>query len=124
MQSIKRQHGLSFISWLVILSVAGFLIMVGIKVAPAYIENYAVRSILKSLQNEPFAARKSKGEIRNMILKRLDINSIRDITKDHIFIKRSDGGKKVTIKYEVRRHIAYNAAIVMTFDDTVELTSN
>jgi hypothetical protein len=124
MQSIKKQRGLTFISWLVIFIVAGFLVMVGIKVAPVYLENYTIKSILESIKNEPFVARKSTREIRSMILKRLDINSIRDVTKDHISIRRSDGGRKVNIKYEVRRHIAYNAAIVMTFDDTVELTSN
>ncbi|MES9850259.1 MAG: DUF4845 domain-containing protein [Candidatus Thiodiazotropha sp. L084R] len=124
MQSIKKQNGLTFISWLIILIVAGFLVMVGLKLAPVYIDHYAVKTALESVANEPFAARKSKGEIRNLILKRLDINSIRHVSKEHITIKRSSEGTNVNIKYEVRRHIAYNAAVVMTFDESVGLTSN
>ncbi|MES9939111.1 MAG: DUF4845 domain-containing protein [Candidatus Thiodiazotropha sp. 6PLUC2] len=124
MQSMKKQYGLTFISWLVILIVAGFLVMVGIKVVPVYIDHFAVKTALESVKNEPFAARKSKRDIQRLILKRLDINSIRHVTKDHITIKRSKGGLNVNINYEVRRHVAYNAAIVMTFDESVELTSN
>ncbi|MCG7873238.1 MAG: DUF4845 domain-containing protein [Candidatus Thiodiazotropha lotti] len=124
MQSIKKQRGLTFISWLVILIVAGFLVMVGIKVTPVYIDHFAVKSALESVKNEPFAERKSKVELRNMVLKRLDINSIRHVTKEHIKVKRDTGSRIINVSYEVRRHIAYNAALVMTFDETVELTSN
>ncbi|MCG7982411.1 MAG: DUF4845 domain-containing protein [Candidatus Thiodiazotropha lotti] len=124
MQSIKKQRGLTFISWLVILIVAGFLVMVGIKVTPVYIDHFAVKSALESVKNEPFAERKSKVELRNMVLKRLDINSIRHVTKEHIKVKRGTGSRIINVSYEVRRHIAYNAALVMTFDETVELTPN
>ncbi|MCG7958380.1 MAG: DUF4845 domain-containing protein, partial [Candidatus Thiodiazotropha taylori] len=80
MQSIKKQRGLTFISWLVILIIAGFLVMVGIKITPVYIDHFAVKSALESVKNEPFAERKSKVELRNMVLKRLDITSIRHVT--------------------------------------------
>ncbi|MEJ2405709.1 MAG: DUF4845 domain-containing protein [Candidatus Thiodiazotropha sp.] len=124
MQLIKKQQGLTFISWLVILSVAGFLTLVGIKVAPVYIENYAVKSILESVKNEPFAARKSVRELKTMILKRLDINNIRTLTRDDISIKREKSKTIIRIAYEERRHIFYNASIVMVFDESVELTAN
>ncbi|MCG7964321.1 MAG: DUF4845 domain-containing protein [Candidatus Thiodiazotropha taylori] len=124
MQSIKKQYGLTFISWLVILIIAGFLVMIGIKITPVYIDHYAVKSALESVKSEPFAVRKSKVELRNLITKRLNINSIRHVTKEHIKIKSAPGSRIINISYEVRRHIAYNAALVMTFDETVELTSN
>ncbi len=124
MHFIKRQQGLTLISWLVILIVAGFLVMVGIKVAPVYIENYAVKSILESLKTEPFAARKSVRELKNTILNRLDINNIRTLNGDNITIKRDKSKTTIQIAYEERRHIIYNAAIVMTFDEMVELTAN
>ncbi|MET0052396.1 MAG: DUF4845 domain-containing protein [Candidatus Thiodiazotropha sp.] len=124
MQSRKRQQGLTLISWVVILIVAGFLTLVGIKVAPVYIENYAVKSILESLKTEPFAARKSVRELKNTILNRLDINNIRTLDGDSITIKRDKSKTTIRIAYEERRHIIYNAAIVMTFDESVELTAN
>jgi hypothetical protein len=124
MHFIKKQQGLTFISWLVILSVAGFLVLVGIKVTPVYIENYSVKSILQSLKHEPFAARKSVRELKSMVLKRLDVNSISTLTGDDIIIKRDKSKTTIRIAYEERRHILYNAFIVMVFDESVELTAN
>ncbi|MEJ2622354.1 MAG: DUF4845 domain-containing protein [Candidatus Thiodiazotropha sp.] len=124
MRSIKKQRGLTFISWLVILIVAGFLVMVGIKVMPVYLDHFAVKAALKGIKNEPFAERKSKIELRNMLLRRLDINSVRHVTKDNIKVKSSLGSRTINVKYEVRRHIAYNAALVMSFDETIEITAN
>ncbi|MES9811489.1 MAG: DUF4845 domain-containing protein [Candidatus Thiodiazotropha sp.] len=124
MQSLQKQKGLTFISWLVILVVAGFLVYVGIKITPVYIDHYAVKAALASVKNEPLSARKSKREIRNMILKRLDINSIRHINKDHINIKRSGNTTTINVTYEERRPIVYNISLLMTFDETAELTAN
>ncbi|MES9816489.1 MAG: DUF4845 domain-containing protein [Candidatus Thiodiazotropha sp.] len=124
MQSLQKQKGLTFISWLVILIVAGFLVYVGIKITPVYIDHYAVKAALESVKNEPLSARKSKREIRNMILKRLDINSIRHINKDHINIKRSGNTTTINVTYEERRPIVYNISLLMTFDETAELTAN
>ena len=124
MQSINKQRGLTFISWLVILIVAGFLVLIGIKITPVYLDHFAVKSALESVKTEPFAARKSVRELRSMIMKRLDVNSIRHVNKEHISIKRSSGVTTIKIAYEERRHVAHNIALVMTFEETAELTAN
>ncbi|MEL0587650.1 MAG: DUF4845 domain-containing protein [Candidatus Thiodiazotropha sp. (ex. Lucinoma kazani)] len=124
MRTLQKQRGLTFISWLIILIVAGFLIMVGLKITPVYLDHFAVKAALESVKNEPFSARKSVRELRSMIFKRLDINSIRHVTKDHVSIKRAGGNTTINIAYEERRPIVYNISLVMTFDETVELTAN
>ncbi len=124
MQFIKKQQGLTFISWLVILSVAGFMVMVGIKVAPVYLENYSVKTILNSVKNEPFSARKSVRELKGTIFKRFDMNNIRTLTYDDISIKREKSKTTIRIAYEARKHIFYNVSVVMVFDESVELTAN
>ncbi|MES9976748.1 DUF4845 domain-containing protein [Candidatus Thiodiazotropha sp. LNASS1] len=124
MQSLQKQKGLTFISWLVILIVAGFLVYVGIKITPVYIDHYAVKAALSSVENDPLTARKSKREIRNMIAKRLDVNNIRHVNRDHINIKRSGKNTIISIAYEERRPIVYNISLLMTFEETAELTAN
>lgn len=124
MQSLQKQRGLSGISILVILIVAGFLVYVGIKITPVYIDHYAVKAALSSVENDPLTARKSKREIRNMITKRLDVNNIRHINRDHINIKRSGKNTIISIAYEERRPIVYNISLLMTFEETAELTAN
>jgi hypothetical protein len=124
MQSLQKQKGLTFISWLVVLAVAGFLFYVGIRITPVYLDHYAVISILKSVKNDPLVARKTKKEISDMIAKRLDINNIRHVTRDHISIKRTGKVTTIEIAYEERRPIAYNLSVVMTFKETAELSAN
>lgn len=124
MKSLQKQQGLTFISWLVILVVAGFFVMVGIKITPVYLEHFAVRKSVESLRDEPFISRKSLPQIRKMLMRRLDMNNIRNLGKDQIHIVRTGGITKINIKYEERKPIVANISLVMTFDDTVELVAN
>ncbi|MES9924224.1 MAG: DUF4845 domain-containing protein [Candidatus Thiodiazotropha endolucinida] len=124
MQSLQKQKGLTGISILVILIVAGFLVYVGIKIAPVYIDHYAIISTLESVKNDPLSARKSKREIRDTITKRLYVNNIRHVNRDHIKIQRSGKNTTINVKYAERRHIAHNISLIMDFEETVELSAN
>ena len=124
MQIRKRQQGLTFISWLVILVVLGFFVMIALKVTPVYMEHYAIKAALQGLKNEPLISRKPVTEIRKMLMRRLDLNSINYLTKDQILIGRKGGITTVQIKYEERRKVAGNLSLVISFDDSVELISN
>jgi hypothetical protein len=124
MQSLQKQKGLTFISWLVIIVVAAFLLYVGMKILPVYIDHYAIKSVLQSVKQDPLTARKSKRDILKMITKRLDINSIRHVNRDHINIKRSGKNTTINITYEERRPIIYNLSVVMAFKEEIELIAN
>ena len=124
MQSRDKQQGLTFISWLVIIIVVGFFVMVGIKITPVYLEHFAVKKSMESLKAEPLISRKSLVEIRKMMMRRLDMNSIRYLNKDEIKITRAGGVTTIVISYEKRKQIIGNMSLVMTFDNSVELIAN
>jgi hypothetical protein len=124
MQSRNKQQGLTMLSWLVILVVAGFMVMIGIKITPVYLEHLAVKESLESLKDEPLISRKPVTEIRKILFRRLDINNVRHLTKDDVTIKRSGGVTNITIAYEERRPIMGNLSLVVTFDDSIELVAN
>jgi hypothetical protein len=124
MYSKKRQQGLTFISWMVVLIVLGFFVMIALKITPVYLDHYAVKQSLESLKNEPLIGRKNLIDIRKLITNRLGINNVRSLGKDQISITRSGGVTTVTIKYEERREVVGNLSLVMTFDDSIELISN
>jgi hypothetical protein len=112
------------ISWLLILIVVGFMVMIGIRITPIYLEHFAVITSLESLKKEPLISRKPVAEIRKLLFRRLDINSIRHLTKDNVTFKRSGGVTIINIKYEERRPVMGNLSLVVTFDDSIELISN
>ncbi|MEJ2454478.1 MAG: DUF4845 domain-containing protein [Candidatus Thiodiazotropha sp.] len=115
---------MTFLSWLVVLAVLGFIVMVGIKITPVYLEHYSVKESLESLKHEPLISRKPVGDIRKMLFRRLEINNITTLSKDEVSIKRSGGVTTINVSYEERRPIFGNLSLVMTFNDSVELIAN
>ncbi len=124
MQSRRKQDGMTFISWMIILAVLGFFVLIGLKVTPVYLEHFAIKKSLESLKDEPLIGRKSVREIRGLLMRRLDLNSVYDMTKDEVIIKRQGGMTTINIKYEERRPIVSNLSIVMSFDDSIEVNSD
>lgn len=124
MISLKNQHGLTMISWLLVLTMVGFFIMVGMKLAPVYLQNYTIRNILESVRKEILTSRKPVTEIRTMLSRRFNMNSIDNLKRENIKIRRSSGITTIEVNYEERRPIVGNLDAIMTFHESVELVAN
>jgi len=115
---------MTMISWLVVLIMIGFFVMVGLRVVPVYLEHYSIKNILFSLKEEPFVSRKPIGEIRSMLIRRFDINSITNIDRDQVKVRRAGGVTTIELNYEQRRPVAGNMDVIMTFSESLELVAN
>ena len=124
MKSMTRQHGITLISWLVILMVIGFFITLGLRLAPIYMQFYTVKSVVTALPEEPLIGRKTVGEIRSMLDKRLEMNGIEFLKRDDIKISRSKGVTTVVVRYEARKPMVANVDIVVSFNESVTLNAN
>ena len=124
MLSVKKQRGVTAVGWLIILALIGFFTLVTLKLLPIYIDGFSVTSALESLKNEHNVSSKSPAEIKNMIMKRLDINMVTDVERENIFIERSGGMMTVEIEYEVRKPMMGNVDIVVTYNNKVEFPAN
>jgi len=98
-----RQKGLSAFGILLLLIVVALIALTAVKIVPMYIENYAVKSVLKSIQNDHRIDPKSKAAIWESLKKRLFINEVRLIKREHVSMSRKKGKTTVTIEYESRR---------------------
>ena len=75
MNSIRyRQSGMTLISFLVVFIVAGFFVLLILKMVPVYLENLKIVSSLDGLKNESGIAEKSPKEIKQLLQKRWDVN--------------------------------------------------
>lgn len=124
MQNINRQRGMTVTGWLVVVLIIGIFAAVGMKIGPVYLQNYTVKNILESLKDEPLITQKTPGMVTNMIMRRLDINGVYDLSKKNITIKKSPGIMQVSIDYNVQKQIIGNLEALMTFSDKIELVSN
>ena len=124
MKTQHRQRGMTGAGWLLVLFVIGFFSLLTLKLAPVYMENYTVKTVLASLEQEPLITKKSVTEIRKMIRRRMKVNGIYEFDKDAIKITRDGGVTTVEIDYEVQKNVAGNVDLLIFFSDSVELVSN
>jgi hypothetical protein len=124
MNGPARQQGLTFISFVVLAAIAGFFLLLLMKLGPIYLENYSVKTVLKNIQSEPFIANQPANKIRKQIESRLYINEVRRLSSKDIKMTRKGQKVIVNIDYKVTEHILGNVEAVVTFAESVELTPN
>lgn len=115
-----RQKGLSMLSWMIVVGVAVFFFVLGMKLVPSYLEFYSVQSVLQSVQQDPKMRDSSGREIRDSIIKRLKINGVYDFDRDSISVKKDKNRINVRVVYEIRKNMAGNIDAVMHFEDQVD----
>jgi hypothetical protein len=120
MNLAKKQQGMTFISWVAVLALLAVVVMFVLKVTPAYMESFSVRSTLNSLK-EPGESYTGPADIREAIARRFSINNVEDVSGDDIEISPTNGGYEVSIDYEVRTSYMFNIDLVLSFSHRVEV---
>jgi len=96
-----------------------FIALFVVKVAPTYIDDAAVSSVLELVEkDDELLASAKKREIRGAILKRLGINQVRSVKADDIDVNKKNNELTVTVDYEVRTPLLMNLSIVSSFSHT------
>ena len=117
--SRHRQKGLSGPGWLAMFGIFALLIVSVIRIFPIYMENYTIKSVLEAVQGDAKIDPKSKRAIWESISKRLFINEVYLIKREHVKMSRKNGKTTVTIAYESRRPYISNLFIGGTFSETI-----
>lgn len=114
-----RQQGLSFVGWMALIAIFGFLLLSFFKVFPIYNEYFTVQSILTGVKNDQDIDAKSKRAIWDGISKRLSVNDIYFIKRENLKVERKNGKTTVTITYETRRPYIANLFIGGNFTESI-----
>lgn len=120
MQLINKQKGLTGVSIMAILVVIAFIAIIFLKIMPVYFDAFKVGDVVSGMKEERGLGDKTNSEITRMILKRLDVNMVTDVTKDHIFIEKSKNDILIDVEYEVRKEMFGNLDVVISFKKSVE----
>lgn len=120
---VRSQRGMSSLSLMMILLVAGFFMMCAFKLVPAYAENVYVVDALKALGNgaKP-VAEMSKRDIKSALQKHYMLNNVRSEGPNNIDVERTRDGLLVNINYEVRTVLidAINLDVVVRFENQLD----
>lgn len=122
--SVPDERGLTFLSFLVVASVAGFLLMLVLKIGPIYLDHYKVVASLQSLKADPSFPSKTRDEILRGLEKRWDIDMIDSVTRDDVVITKDYQRIKVQVKYDAKKPIMGNVSALVHFDDAIEVGAN
>ncbi|HHM05176.1 MAG TPA: DUF4845 domain-containing protein [Gammaproteobacteria bacterium] len=118
-----RQAGMTYIGMLIIFLVVAFFGIVLVKVGPLYLENFKVKSVLQSLQDDEESMGLSARELKKRILRRFDIDDIDSVDGKAITIDQQRGKTVVTVDYSAQVPLFWNIDVVVHFPgNQVELT--
>lgn len=122
---IKKQSGLTMISWMFILALVAIQSIALIRVIPMYMNDSALAKILKDMENTTELRGASKVKIEQTLKKRLKIESLYDLAsqKDVFKLKKNPTGFTLTAHYESRGPIYKNLEFVATFDHSVDIVT-
>jgi hypothetical protein len=119
--AVGREGGWTMIGGVVILCLIGFVVIIGFRLVPMYLDYFTVQSSLESLKSQPEVARMSKYDILASIQRRFDVGYVDVVTSKDVKIKQDKNGKFVELVYEDRRPLLANLEIVGKFNKTVYL---
>ncbi len=115
LQRLRRQAGLSFFGWLMVLAVAGFAVSVGLKLVPHYLDYNTIVRIVEGVSPEVWRG-SSKKKMHETIDKGLKVNNIRTLkSADVLQIDRAQSVTKVNVDYEIRENLFSNLDVVLVF---------
>lgn len=121
---LKKQRGLTMISWMLVLGILGVQGVMAVRVAPVYMNYYSAKDILDSLPENKEAATMTPQNLRKLIGKRFNVNNLYSLSANTGAIKfeKKKAGFAVILQYEERGPILGNLEFVATFNHEVILT--
>lgn len=117
-----RAQGITFLSFIVVLVVVGFFAYMAMRLVPVYQEYFSVRQAMKAVAEEA-GPNTSPAQIRTSLARRFDISYVENVKPQDIRVIRDARGTQLNIKYQRITPFLYNIEFLISFDETVELSS-
>lgn len=121
MQSLKQQHGMTAIGWLLVLLLIVVFSLGIIKLVPIYMGSFKITSALESLKKDPMAVGKQPADIKKLLLNRFDIDMLQEVTPDEITVTRGDKVYNVRVEHQFKEQMLDNLYVVLLADESVEI---
>ena len=117
--SRHRQKGISSFGWIAVFGIFAILLILFFKVFPMFYSNFQLTAALEGLRDDLTVDSKSKRGIFDALQKRLYINEVKHVRREHVTMERKDGKTTVTITYEVRDDYIGNLFIGARFSESI-----
>ncbi len=102
-----------------VVAIFGVLLLAFFRLFPMFYENYQLKAILTTIQEDPSIDAKSKRAIWDTMQKRFYINEVKTIKREHVKMSRKDGKTTISVNYETRSPFLANLFIGGNFSETI-----
>ncbi len=120
---MRKQKGATFLTWVAGAGLVIFAFITGVKIAPLYMEFYAVRSLVDRVAQES-SSKSSLQQIRRKVDDYMNVNSLNSLSSSDFKVEPVEGKnntKALEIYYEVRKPWVANIDFLLTFEYSKEL---
>lgn len=116
--SLASQRG-SYYLGILIFAMVVLLMVCGMKIFPAYMDNNIVKSTIESMDSGGQLSSMTIGQLRTELQRNLILNNIRDFNSGDVTISREGDMEFVDVNYEKRIHLFANLDVVVTFAERI-----
>ncbi len=118
---MQKQRGITVIGFIMVLTLVVFAAFIGLRLFPIYAEYFSVKQSMEGVSKEQGVSSQSPAQVENALFKRLYINGVNTVKKQHVKVTRKNG-YQLHVKYERREPLIGNLDVVASFDESVDLT--
>lgn len=110
------QRGMSLIGVILLLAVLGFVAVIGFRLAPVYLEYFAIKRALTNTVNSPEGKTASFMDLRRAFDRRAEVDNIRAVRSSDLEIGKEDGATVMRARYSARVPLFANVAACIDFE--------
>jgi hypothetical protein len=112
---MRYQRGMSFISIVLLVALLVTIILIGVKLVPAYIEFFSVKKVLATMAKDPGFPTMSARDIIASFDRRATIDYITVVEGKDLDISKQDGENVVSVEYSQKIPLAFNISACLDF---------
>lgn len=120
----SNQKGITLLSFLFLLALAGFFGFLFMRLFPVYSEYFSAVNDIKAVTQAAGADKQALAQIKDSLYRRFQISYVDNVDLDkHIKLRTEKDGKVLDLKYEVRKPLMYNLDFVAKFERSFPVTT-
>jgi len=112
---MHRQRGMSFIGILILVILGLSIVLLVVKLFPAYQEFYGVKQVMTSIAKDPSFSNMSPADIRNSFDRKASIQYVTVVNGNDLDLAKINGENVASIEYEQRIPLAFNISACLEF---------
>ena len=110
-----RQRGIGFVGLIFILAVCAFVLLLGMKLVPAYLEYFSIRKVITAMATSEQVKSGTVAEIRKSFGLRSIMDNINAVQPDDLEITKEGGETVVTATWQQRINLFTGYTLLIDF---------